>query len=237
MAELLAAVAIVALLTALLVPGIGKYYDGANSSKCLSNLRQLSAAAQLYSSDNDGMLVPMCSGSSTGDARTWRYHLAPYLGITTSKSDVFKCPSDKADRGLTYSNTELQSGVRPASYGINFAPWLHQYTIGGFSRINKTVSVVRPSETIFLSDIGHVRNPSDPVDKWQDKYPRGANFGYARFPSDSGFTGSDAWNIFPRHKGARANVIFYEGHAASVDIAKEIIARPYGDPLCIYDNN
>lgn len=237
MVELLATITILLILAALIVPGMGKYYDGAHSSKCLSNLRQLSAAAQLYSSDNDGALVPMCSGASTADARTWRAHLAPYLGMTNSKSDVFRCPADKTERGLNYSNTELVSGVRPASYGINFTPWLHQYTIGGYSRVLKTVSVLKPADTIFLADTGLVRNPGDPVAKWTDKLPKGANFGYARFPGDSGFAGSDAWNIFPRHKGARANVVFYGGHATSVDIEKEIMAHQPGDPLCIYDNN
>jgi prepilin-type N-terminal cleavage/methylation domain-containing protein/prepilin-type processing-associated H-X9-DG protein len=240
--ELLTVMAILAVLVVMVVPGVSRMTEGGRSAQCLSNLRQLGAASQLYSSENDAALVPMCTGSTVGDAKTWRAHLVPYLNAPDTQTKIFCCPSDKIERGRTYSNTEKINGVRPASYGINFNSRsdsyhrLHQYTLGGFQAVLKTSTVAKPAQTIFISDLGSVQNPTDPVGKWLDKTPRGANFGYARFPSDGGFSGGDAWNIFPRHGSGRANVVFYDGHAATVNIEKEIMAHAPGNPLCIYDN-
>ena len=52
--ELLVVIAIVAMLVGLLVPALGRAREHARAVLCLSNLRQLSIAAQSYANDNDG---------------------------------------------------------------------------------------------------------------------------------------------------------------------------------------
>lgn len=54
--EVLAIVAIVALLTALLMPTLQSMRESANEAKCVSNLRSIGSAAAMYSAENEGAL-------------------------------------------------------------------------------------------------------------------------------------------------------------------------------------
>lgn len=248
--EMLVVVGIIGVLVALMVPASLRVLDAGRSSRCSSNLKQLAAACQMFTSENDGQNVPICTGTSSGNLRTWRILIAPYLGSSTTQVDAFYCPSDITEKNYRMSNTEKLNGARPASYGINFnsrstvSAWdiLSQYQPANPANppaAKKQFSVINPSMTILITDMARVRNPSAPLSQWvaANASSRGANFGYARFPSDGGFTGSDAWNVFPQHgRRARANVAFFDGHVASVDVQKELIDHPPGDPDCIYDN-
>lgn len=55
--ELLVVIAIIAILAALLLPGLAKAKQQAQGAKCMSNLRQLSVGWTMYSGDNLGYLV------------------------------------------------------------------------------------------------------------------------------------------------------------------------------------
>jgi prepilin-type processing-associated H-X9-DG protein/prepilin-type N-terminal cleavage/methylation domain-containing protein len=225
--ELLAVIAIIGVLAGLSVVVIGKARESSRSAACLGQLRDIAGAAQLYPTDHKGVLIPICSGTSVTDAKTWRIHLQSYIGVAPA---ALHCPSDPVD-----PTPENDRGLRPTSYGINKSNGLHEYF--GANAQKRTVQIVNPANTIFMSDIAQVANPGASVTQWTSTESANAgNFGYARFPNDPSFSGGDPWNIFPRHKG-RANVAFYDGHVASVDIDRDIIAPPPGDPLCIYDNN
>ena len=54
--ELLVVIAIIAILAGLILPVLGKIQEGANSTKCSSNLRQIGVAINAYTADNDGLL-------------------------------------------------------------------------------------------------------------------------------------------------------------------------------------
>src|SRR5690349_11324383 len=54
--ELLAVIAVIALLAALLMPALVNAKRKGQQSSCLSNMRQVSMAAWLYMSDNNGAL-------------------------------------------------------------------------------------------------------------------------------------------------------------------------------------
>jgi len=56
--ELLVVIAILALLLAILLPGLSLARAKAREVACLSNLRQLQTCAKLYSMDYDGFLLP-----------------------------------------------------------------------------------------------------------------------------------------------------------------------------------
>lgn len=248
--ELLVVIGIIGVIAALLIPAAVKVMDSAKSSGCLSNLKQLSTACQMYTAENDGQNVPICTGTTSGNLKTWRILIAPYLGSSTTQVDAFFCPADPTEKVYKMSNTEKLNGARPASYGMNFnsrsvtSAWdiLNQYQPANPANppaVKKAVVVLNPSATILLCDLARAQNTSDEISKWvaMKASTRGANFGYARFPSDSGFVGNDAWDVFPRHgKGTKANVVFFDGHAASVDMQKDLMDHPPGDPDCIYDN-
>ena len=54
--ELIAAIAIIGILTSLLLPIVGRIRESGNASKCISNMKQIGEAAALVIADNDGRL-------------------------------------------------------------------------------------------------------------------------------------------------------------------------------------
>jgi prepilin-type processing-associated H-X9-DG protein len=95
--ELLVVVAIIAILAALLLPALSKARESGKSAACLSNLRQVFLAANLYAGDNKqtypGIFMPDAAVIAwTGEWVSWSY----YLGVTLRylpDIEVFRCPS------------------------------------------------------------------------------------------------------------------------------------------------
>lgn len=107
--ELLTVIVIIGILAALTVVGIGKVRANARQSGCLSNLRQIGVAWQLYLADNNGRFPEFATYQMYywgGDRGTWggpapeTRPLYPYL----SDALAFRCPSDQDDgaRGAFY---------------------------------------------------------------------------------------------------------------------------------------
>lgn len=59
--ELLVVIAIIALLVAILLPALGRARDAAKGAHCSMNLRNISAAIEIYASEDPGM--HRCSGA------------------------------------------------------------------------------------------------------------------------------------------------------------------------------
>jgi prepilin-type N-terminal cleavage/methylation domain-containing protein/prepilin-type processing-associated H-X9-DG protein len=81
--ELLVVVAIVAVLASLAYAGAGSMIGKGHASKCLSNMRQIGAAMQMFVGDNDGRLPGTSHGVS------WTNSLGAYLGTNF----IGKCPA------------------------------------------------------------------------------------------------------------------------------------------------
>ena len=112
--ELLVVIAIIAILGALLLPALHKATGMARSTQCMSNLKQLQLAWQMYADDYNGLLVPNWfnwDGSdwttSRGTADSWVfdtvYTKASTAGICqgalwpyTWNAGIYRCPSDKS---------------------------------------------------------------------------------------------------------------------------------------------
>ncbi len=109
--ELLVVIAIIAVLAAMLFPVFSRARQKSQQAVCLSNLRQLLAAAVLYSQDYDRRLVPARAGTAPDSlGYSWCILLQPYL----KNEDILKCPLDA--KGQTAKRTT----DLPHSYGINY---------------------------------------------------------------------------------------------------------------------
>lgn len=105
--ELLVVIAIIAILGALLLPALAPAEAGGKRAACLSNLRQLGLATQLYA-DDSGSYPPAYVNAAT-PAR-WMDLLKPGL---PKRSGVYLCPADAKRIPVTWDPEIF------LSYGIN----------------------------------------------------------------------------------------------------------------------
>ena len=115
--ELLVVIGIIALLIAILMPVLGGARSQARAVACLSNVRQIAVAAQMYASDTKRW-VTFLSTSTEGRPMDRKELLFPYLKQGQNNADnagnqVWQCPgNERVDEEASYGfNTNL-NGVR-----------------------------------------------------------------------------------------------------------------------------
>lgn len=131
--EILASVAIVAVLAAMLFPAIGKMTARSREAKCISNLRQLGTAWLSYANDNGGRLAS--SGWKNTSTNPDNPGIRDYAGMPSGstgsdpwlRTTTFTCPVLQADPATatqeaffrTYSVNELACDLYApgATYG------------------------------------------------------------------------------------------------------------------------
>jgi prepilin-type processing-associated H-X9-DG protein/prepilin-type N-terminal cleavage/methylation domain-containing protein len=188
--ELLVVIVIIAILAALILPIGKRMMESSNASKCVSNLRQLYMAANRWSADNDGWMLPTFPSGRNLDNRinsAWATALFPYLtpGVNLwQASDVgkrpkgcFACPSSD------FLVPPLNSSA-PSDYGKNAVV----NNPNAYPPLRKLGGMENMSKVIFLAD-----------GQGRDLSPFRTN----------------GW-IFNRHNG-KANVLFYDGHVEALD--------------------
>lgn len=88
--ELLTVIAIVGVLAGLLVPVVGAARNKARATECLSDLRQIGAAAQLYTHEHKGLLPSIShQRDENGESLSWTRTLRDYLG----PDFIGRCPA------------------------------------------------------------------------------------------------------------------------------------------------
>jgi prepilin-type N-terminal cleavage/methylation domain-containing protein/prepilin-type processing-associated H-X9-DG protein len=101
--ELLVVISIIAMVLAILMPGLGKARATANRTRCAGNLKQINLAMHLYIGSNNDTYPCAEDPLSTTPyywlwmGRGWRGFIAPYLGgkIDANNPSVLLCPADK----------------------------------------------------------------------------------------------------------------------------------------------
>lgn len=110
--ELLTVIAIIAVLAALLIPGLRTAIERARTAKCQSNLRQLATAIQMYVEDHDGRMPLLAIHGWSVQYRQFEF-FREYIPIN---SDVYQCPS--ATHGPEGNSGRSFNGVYGARYCI-----------------------------------------------------------------------------------------------------------------------
>ncbi|MFZ4775551.1 MAG: type II secretion system protein [Terrimicrobiaceae bacterium] len=132
--ELLVVIAIIAILVALLMPSLSKAKDQARQAGCASNLRQMVAAALLYSGENEGSLVPAFTTTVPVGAMAQYWALAPYLNIRCTNEFQYKSWSDKAS---VYWCPSASGRERTR---FNSGGGIHSYFISSYAMNHGTMS-------------------------------------------------------------------------------------------------
>jgi prepilin-type N-terminal cleavage/methylation domain-containing protein/prepilin-type processing-associated H-X9-DG protein len=204
--ELLVVIAVLALLASLLLPALRGAKVSAQRAKCVSNLRQLGIAAQLYWLDHDDEAFRFLNGATNNGRIYWfgwlengaegqrqfdasRGELWPYL----ESRGIELCPE------FDYHSPHYKPKANGASYGYGYN--LHLSAPMNQPRFN-VAALSNASQTVVFADAAQVNDfqaPASPANPMIEEWY---------------YVSASAWdypNAHFRHRGL-ANAVFADGH-------------------------
>ena len=114
--ELLVVIAVIGLLAGLLLPTLGRALENGRATACLSNLRQIGIALQLYVQDSNNRMPVMRDRSTDTNAIPTNTLPSPdvLLALHLGSTNVLRCPSDRKNlfqqTGSSYAWNSLLNG-------------------------------------------------------------------------------------------------------------------------------
>ncbi len=116
--ELLVVIAIIAILASILFPVFAQAREKARQATCVSNLKQVGTAGQMYTQDYDGMYTPPFAYTAPGGCANldwWDDLLQPYM----KNRELTLCKSKSFTTTCAKTVNRWRSNAKPWSYGIN----------------------------------------------------------------------------------------------------------------------
>jgi prepilin-type N-terminal cleavage/methylation domain-containing protein/prepilin-type processing-associated H-X9-DG protein len=148
--ELLVVIAIIAILASILFPVFARSRENARAASCLSNMKQMGLAIEMYKQDYDGW-YPYGSRKDPGVVTDW-YHafLDPYI----KNDQVIYCPSDPKEWSIGYGYNEAfgyrMNDSRAGNPSVNYLSLCNQ-KVPIYDGINEA-GVTDPSNSIILTE-------------------------------------------------------------------------------------
>jgi prepilin-type N-terminal cleavage/methylation domain-containing protein/prepilin-type processing-associated H-X9-DG protein len=213
--ELLVVIAIIAILAAILFPVFAQARDKARQTACISNMRQMGNALNMYLQDYDetfhkgaAMQSPAVNGFGPSTAArpiegwdNWPWFYGPYV----KNVGIFDCPTspDTAAQQLVPAGWE-----NDGNYAYNYS---------GLTRDQGTpprslAEIDQPADTFVFFDSGDAQ-VREGTNNWTGLLEElDLNLGCDANPISGRYTKESAL----RHAG-RCNMTFADGHAKSID--------------------
>lgn len=211
--ELLVALGVVAVLAALLMAAIPQVTVASRNTVCVSSLRQLGVATQLYLGDHSNTFFPYRTTTSAGTiwyfgmerkggaqgegARQVDGSLGPLFPYLQQVGKIEVCPS------FDYASALWKPKFKGASWGYGYNWLLGGRTAG--SPLLRTTGLSRPSDVVVFGDCAQVNtfqapaSPGNPL--IEEFYIINETFQTIHF----------------RHNG-HANFLFADGHVAAMEM-------------------
>jgi prepilin-type N-terminal cleavage/methylation domain-containing protein/prepilin-type processing-associated H-X9-DG protein len=195
--ELLVVIAIIAILAAILFPVFAKARERARQASCISNQKQIVAAAKMYSDDWESTF-PFVGTYSNGFYGSWNTSGAPYWGdairdYVKASGEIYKCPSVKNQAEPSYAWNRHLTGYPEALVQYpTTTPMCWDWVPGG---------VISGGDAKLDTAPGIPLNPNPNDD---------AGWGY--YPTNTGASNIDMAKACSRHAGGLI-LGFVDGHA------------------------
>ena len=187
--ELLVVIAVIAILSALLLPALGRAKEKSKAAQCLNNLRQWDLALSMYLHDNNDTIPRRGQGiqplQEIDRPEDWFNSLPPMIGLpsyqTLATNGAIPMPGDKSIYVCPTAHPTTNQYF--LSYAMNFylSPTLRPMP-------HRLPDIPHPSALAFMADGGCAYSSTVPS--------------------------SLPYSVQPRH-AQRANVTFLDGHAQS----------------------
>ncbi len=150
--ELLVVIAIIAILAAILFPVFAQAREKARQTTCISNMKEIGLAAQMYIQDYDEAWFTMYDPYNNLGTGHWYFRVSPYIKSGTgdtwqsyynggTNNEIRICPSGIA-RQFNYA---MNSHISPVKWG-NPSTWT----------ADSDAAFTHPAETIVFGDAGQV---------------------------------------------------------------------------------
>ncbi|EIQ01483.1 prepilin-type N-terminal cleavage/methylation domain-containing protein [Opitutaceae bacterium TAV1] len=200
--ELLTVIAIIGILAAIIIPTVGSVRKSARATQCVSNLRQIGTAINLYTTDHKNHL-PVAYNMTGGPDNNWWYHLNAYTG-DTRMAFLWTGPASVQEISLKGVYHCPETDPNNSAWGTN---WWVSYKMNAYLGSN-------PATRKFISGgfpLNLVENPSMCVAVMEGRTtPEFDSYNEATSASQA------YWVIYP-HKN-KQNVLFVDGHVKAMSL-------------------